>query len=209
ERSKGQTHETPIEKFPCVVGHSGNIAPILLNGTISNKHCTIRYDLESRSYSVEDGADGKSSSNGIYFDDGEKNQKVDRATLSKLGQKVYVLCLLSGEEGYIELYDPKKEAFCGRSTMDMDPRLVRTEAKAAEAHSIATQNTKHITELEGKIKQALLVFDLITANPLRTFIGILLILFALYGVMPFLLRDQIADFVLELERHKSPPEYRK
>lgn len=209
ERSKGQTHETSIEKFPCVIGHSGNIAPTLLNGTISNKHCTIRYDLATRSYSVEDGADGKPSSNGIYFGDGGESQKVDRATLTKLGEKVYVLRLLSGEEGYIELYDSKKEAFCGRSTMDIDPRLVRTEAKAAEAHSIATQNTKHITELQGEIKQALLVFDLITANPLRTLSGIILVLFALYGVMPFLLRDQIADFVIERERHKSHPEYRK
>ncbi len=211
ERSKGQIHETPIEKFPCVIGHSGNIAPTLLNGTISNKHCTIRYDLTKRSYSVEDGADGKASSNGIYFGDGGESQKVDRATLTKLGEKVYVLRLVSGEEGYVELYDSRKEAFCGRSTQDIDPRLVRTEAKATEAHSIATRNAAHIEKLEGKLRQVLIFYDAITNNPKKSLIAIFITALALCVGTPFLIlytyRDQIADEVIN--RYRQSPEYRK
>jgi hypothetical protein len=185
ERSKGKTHETPIEKFPCVVGHAGNVTPTLLNGPISNRHCTIRYDLATRSYDVEDGAEGKPSSNGIYFGDGGESQKVDRAKLTKLGEKIYILRLVSGEEGYIELYNSKKEAFCGRSTLDIDPALVRTEAKAEEAHiaataakTIADENREKIgaieTNLAGVLKQvegSIKLMQIVGHNPVRVLVG--------------------------------------
>lgn len=182
ERSKGRENKTPIEKFPCVIGHHGDIKPEILNGHISGKHCTVRYDLKSRSYFVEDGTEGKPSSNGIYF----HGEKVDLATLKISGDRVYLLRLISGEEGYLELFKPGTEPVCPRSTLDVDPRLIRTEETATEAHLIATKNKEHIEQLEGKLKQLLIIYEVLTSNPKRTLTGILLTFLILVLGTPFL-----------------------
>jgi hypothetical protein len=203
ERSKGRDHKTPIEKFPCVIGHQGNIKPEILNGHISGKHCTVRYDLKSRSYIVEDGAEGKPSSNGIYF----HGEKVDIATLKVSGDRLYLLRLISGEEGYLELFKPGNEGVCPRSTLDIDPRLIRTEETATEAHQIATKNAEHIEQLEGKLKQILIVYEVLTSNPKRTVTGIFLTFLILVLGTPFLVawatRDAWTGVIIEQYKSHS------
>jgi hypothetical protein len=185
EKKGSETATQPIEKFPCVVGHYGNIVPLLLNGKISGRHCTVRYDIEQKAYIVDDGAEGKPSTNGIYFGDGNDSKKIDLAALKKIGDRVYLLRLMEGDEGFIELYDSKKEPYNGMSTQDLDPRLVRTQATAIEAHEAATaaktiadENRQKIgkmeANLEGVLKQvegSIKLMQIVGHNPVRVLIG--------------------------------------
>lgn len=207
EKKGSETRSTPIEKFPCVIGHQGNITPQILNGAISSKHCTISYSIEKMAYLVDDGAGGKASTNGIYFGDEGDSSRCDQATLTRLGQRVYLLRVIGGDEGYVELYDAKKDVYSGRSTMDMDPRLIRTEATATEAHTIATKNAEHIEQLEGKLKQFFIIYEVMTANPKRTMTGILLTFLILVLGTPFLVawatRDAWTGAIIEQYKSHS------
>ena len=131
---------TTIDKFPAIVGHKGTVKPLILNGQISNYHCTVNWNWVQQEYQIQDGMDGKPSTNHIYYSDGGELVEVDRAVLKTLKDRVYLISLIQGKEGYLELFDPNKEIGGDtRSTLDIDPRMVEFRATAIEAKEKAVE----------------------------------------------------------------------
>ena len=207
--------ETPIDKFPCVIGHQGNIAPQICNGMISKRHCTIAYKIELGCYEITDGADGVASTNHIYFGNGGESEQVDRATLKTPSDRVYLIRLTTGTEAYLELYNPGC-VINDRSTQGLDPALVQTTRTAEEAHSIASSNKNHIDQLEGKLGIILKVLDVLGTNP-KKYIAAILVLFVASSIgLPFAVfwikKDAIVDTLLpvlvdrlEHKKDSKPP----
>lgn len=140
EQIETQIVSTTIDKFPAIVGHKGTVKPLILNGQISNYHCTVNWNWVQQEYQVQDGMDGKPSTNHIYYSDGGELIEVDRAVLKTLKDRVYLMRTIQGKEGYLELFDPNKEIGGDtRSTLDIDPRLVELRATAIEAKDKAIE----------------------------------------------------------------------
>ena len=140
ERIGTQEVTTTIENFPAIVGHKGTVQPLILNGQISSYHCTIGWNWVQQEYQVQDGMNGKPSTNHIYYSDGGESVLCDGAILKTLKDRVYLLRTIDGKEGYLELFDPKKERGGDiRSTLDLDPRLVEFRATAIEAKEKAIE----------------------------------------------------------------------
>jgi hypothetical protein len=199
EKVGSKVVDTPIDKFPCVIGHQGDIAPQICNGMISKRHCTVVYNIDSSCYDVIDGADGIPSTNHIYFGDGGESEQVDRATLKNPNERLYLIRLTTGTEAYLELYNPG--CLVGdRSTQGLDPALVQTTRTAEEAHSIASSNKSHIDQLEGKLGIVLQVLDLLGTNPKKYIVALLVLFIAIAIGSPFAIfwvkRDAIVDALL-------------
>lgn len=208
EKINGKTEIQNIYSFPAIVGHLGTVKPLIFNGKISKAHCRITHDLIAKTYRIEDGADGKPSTNHIYYGEGGETKAVDSVELSHPGQIVYLIRLTNGEEAYLELYDPRKSYSYECPTQDLDPRYVLTEKKAEEAHAIATKNKEQIAELDGRIKQFLIVGEYMANNPLRVITVALLSAFVFTLLAPAafltLYRDNVAEwwFGDKIERKK-------
>lgn len=140
ERKDTQMVSTTIDKFPAIVGHKGTVQPLILNGQISNYHCEVNWNWVKQEYQVQDGMDGKPSTNHLYFSDGGESVICDRAILKTLKDKVYLLRTIDGKEGFLELFDPMQERGGDtRSTLDLDMRLVEFGATATEAKEKAIE----------------------------------------------------------------------
>ena len=157
---------TTIDKFPAVIGHKGSVQPVILNGQISSYHCEINWNWVKQEYQVQDGMDGKPSTNHIYFSDGGESVLCDRAILKTLKDRVYLIRTIDGKEGYLELFDPMQERGGDtRSTLDIDPRMVEFRATAIDAKEkaleglgvanetkvIVQKNSEAIGELDANI----------------------------------------------------------
>ena len=91
ERIGIQEVTTTIDKFPAIVGHKGTIQPLILNGQISSYHCKIVWNWVQQEYQVQDGMNGKPSTNHIYYSDGGESVLCDGAILKTLKDRVYLL----------------------------------------------------------------------------------------------------------------------
>ena len=191
-----QRVSTAIESFPAVVGHKGSIRPLILNGQISNYHCTIEWNWVRQEYQVKDGMDGKPSTNHIYYSDGGELDQRDIATLRTLSDRVYLMSTLDGKQGYLELFDPKKQVGGDdRSTLDLDPDLVEFKAIAINANekaieglgvaietkAIAQKNSAAIGDLEvlldPRVRQAIAVLQTFGEHPRVFLLGAVVVLF--------------------------------
>lgn len=187
---------TAIDKFPAIVGHKGTIKPLILNGQISNYHCTIEWNWVKQEYKVQDGMDGKPSTNHIYSSDGGELVLCDIAILRVPNDRVYLISTNDGKEGYLELFDPSKEVGGdGRSTLSLDPQLVElrviaidAKAKAIDAQdaaieikAIAQKNSAAIGDLEvlldPRVRQAIAVLQAFGEHPRVFLLGAVVVLF--------------------------------
>ena len=141
EKSDDRVVATTISKFPAIVGRGGTVIPVILNSQISGQHCTINWNWVHQQYQVQDGVDGKKSTNHIYSSrDGEELIQCDKAILKTLKDRVYLLSIVDGQEGYLELFDPRKqEGGDKRSTLSLDPELIEFKALAIKAEEKAIE----------------------------------------------------------------------
>ena len=140
ERIGVKVVSTTISEFPAIVGHKGTIQPLILNGQISNYHCEANWNWVRQEYQIQDGMDGKPSTNHIYFSDGGELILCDRAVLKTLKDRLYLLRTIDGKEGYLELFDPnKQDGTDDRSTLSLDPQLVEVRALVIKADERAIE----------------------------------------------------------------------
>ena len=197
ERNDARMVSTTIDKFPAVVGHKGTVQPVILNGQISSYHCEVHWNWVRQEYQVQDGMDGKPSTNHIYFSDGGESVLCDKAILKSLNDRVYLIRTIEGKEGYLELFDAKRERNNDpRTTLDLDPQLVEFRATAidakeqaiaakgaaVEAKALAQSNTAAIGELDAnmdaRVKQALTVIRVLGMDARLFIVGTLVFGFA-------------------------------
>ena len=191
ERIGTQVVSTTISQFPAVVGHRGTVIPLILNGQISNYHCEINWNWVKQEYQVQDGMDGKPSTNHIYSStDGGELVLCDRAVLKTLKDRLYLIRTVDGKEGYLELFDPnKQDGTNDRSTLSLDPQLVEVRALvvkaderaieglgvAIETKAIAQKNSAAIEEigvlLDPKVRQAIAVLQTLGSHPRVFLVG--------------------------------------
>ena len=215
EKKAGETKTQEIVKMPAIVGHEGSIVPLLCNGMISKKHCTVSYDLNTGVYSVTDGAGDKPSTNHIYFGDRKSVSVVSTIELTELGQIVYLLRMINGTEAYVELYDPNsKYNLDPRSTQSMDPKLVKTaeiankaKALAEEANVIAVENRDYINELDGRLKPILIIVDYVGQHPRRVAASMLILLPTIVILTVIAIawsgKDSFGDLMIERYRESN------
>ena len=191
-----QRVSTTIDKFPAIVGHKGTVIPLILNGQLSSYHCEINWNWVKQEYQVQDGMNGKPSTNHIYYSDGGELVEVDRAVLKTLTDRVYLMRTMDGKEGYLELFDPNKEVGGdGRSTLSLDPQLVEFKAiaidakakaiegldAAIETKAIAQKNSAAIGDLEvlldPRVRQAIAVLQAFGTHPRVFLLGAVVVLF--------------------------------
>ena len=197
EQNGTQRASTAIDKFPAIVGHKGTVIPLILNGQISSYHCEINWNWVKQEYQVQDGMDGKPSTNHIYSSkDGGELVLCDRAVLKTLKDRVYLMRTMGGKEGYLELFDPAKEVGGdGRSTLSLDPQLVEVRALvlkaderaieglgvAIETKAIAQKNSAAISDLEvlldPRVRQAIAVLQAFGEHPRVFLLGAVVVLF--------------------------------
>lgn len=136
ERTGTKQSIQPIDKFPATIGRSRtekqpppyHVFTSIEYAAISGVHCSIEFDIASNTWQVIDGIDGQPSRNGIFFKSRSGNdlERVDRAKLQYEGDRVYLLSLQTGEEAYVEVFNPTT-APKERGTQDVDPALVKIE----------------------------------------------------------------------------------
>jgi len=144
EKSDDRVVTTTISKFPAIVGRGGagvTVVPVILKSQISGQHCTINWNWIHQQYQVQDGVDGKPSTNHIYSsNDGGELVLCDKAVLKTPKDRVYLLSLVDGQEGYLELFDPRKQQGGDqRSTLSLDPELIEFKALAIKAEEKAVE----------------------------------------------------------------------
>jgi len=145
---------TIIDKFPAIVGHKGDVKPLILNGQISAQHCEISWNFVKQEYVVLDGAYGRPSTNHIYFSDGGELILCDRAVLRTLSDRVYLMQTMNGKVGYLELFDPNKtKAGNERSTLDLDPQLVELKVTAIDAKAKAIEGLGVANETKAIVQK--------------------------------------------------------
>ena len=217
-----QRVSTTIDKFPAIVGHRGTVIPIILNGQISTYHCEINWNWVKQEYQVQDGMNGKPSTNHIYYSDGGELEQCDRAVLKTLTDRVYLMRTLEGKEGYLELFDPKKEvAGDGRSTLSLDPQLVElrviaidAKAKAIEGldaaieiKAIAQKNSAAIGDLEvlldPRVRQAIGVLQTFGTHPRVFLLGAVVVFFTGAAALALLFVHANMDKMYEDSRARS------
>ena len=216
EKVGEETEIQEITKFPTVIGHNGNIRPLICNGKISKNHCTVTYDIDNGVYQVEDGANGKPSTNHLYLSDriGGDCAVTSKAILSKPGQAVYLIRLLNGTEAYIEIYDPNDiRSIDPRATSSLDPMLVKTNAMMIETRQIVEHNAVRLTELDSKLQALLKVFDYLGENPRKAISAIaiitLMIVIGLPTIVIWANRQAIVDLMLKEETYKREQKYKQ
>ena len=198
ERIDTRIVSTAIDKFPAIIGHKGTVQPLILNGQISSFHCSVEWNWVKQEYQIEDGMDGRPSTNHIYFsENGGESVLCDRAILKTPKDRLYLLRTIEGKEGYLELFDPKKEwVENAQSTLDLDPQLVEFRATAIdakekaidakgtaiEAKELAQINTVAIGALDAnmdeRVKQALTVLKVLGMDARLFVVGTLVFGFA-------------------------------
>lgn len=230
ERIDAQEVSTTINKFPAVVGHKGTVAPLILNGQISNYHCEINWNWVQQEYQVQDGMEGKPSTNHIYSSaNGGELVQCDRAILKTPKDRVYLLRTIDGKEGYLELFDPNKQEGSGdRSTLDLDPRLVEFRATAIEAKSsageaksnaidakdialqskaIAEKNSAAIGDLETlmdpRVRQSIAVLQMFGTHPRMYLAGGCVIFFTGLTVLMLLFLHANMDDIYKSMKERS------
>lgn len=191
EKSDDRIVTTTISKFPAIVGRGGTVVPVILKNQISGQHCTINWNWVHQQYQVQDGVDGKPSTNHIYSSKaGGELVLCDKATLETLKDRVYLLSIVNGQEGYLELFDPsKQEGGDQRSTLSLDPELVEFKALAIKAEERAIEGlgvaieTKAIVQrnseaiqglevlLDGRVRQVLSVLQTLGSHPRVFLVG--------------------------------------
>lgn len=216
EKVGEETEIQEITKFPTVVGHGGNIRPLICNGKISKNHCTVTYDIDNGAYQVEDGANGKPSTNHLYFSDciGGDCAVTSKAILSKPGQAVYLIRLLNGTEAYIELYDPNDiRSIDPRATKSLDPLLRKTNEIAIEARQVSEHNAVRLSELDGRLQTLFAVFDYLGEEPRKAISAIaiitLMIVIGLPTIVIWANRQAIVDIMLKEETYKREQKYKQ
>ena len=148
EKTDDRVVTTTISNFPAIVGRGGTVIPIILKSQISRQHCTINWNWVHKQYQVQDGVDGEKSTNHIYSSsDGGDSTQCDKAILKTPKDRVYLLSLVDGHEGYLELFDPRKqEGGDTRSTLSLDPQLIEFKALAIKAEEKAIEGLGVATE---------------------------------------------------------------
>lgn len=237
ERIGTKVVSTTISEFPAVVGHQGSIQPLILNGQISNYHCGIDWNWVRQEYQVQDGMDGRPSTNHIYFStDGGELVQCDRAVLKTLKDRLYLLRTIEEVEGYLELFDPKKQTGGDeRSTLDLDPRLVELRATAIEAKSsakeaksdaidakdialeskaIAEKNSAAIGDLEllmdPRVRQLIAILKTFGMHPRIYLVGGSVIFFTgIIGLTLFFLHANMDDIYRSMKDRNQQIERRK
>ena len=228
ERIDTRMVSTTIDKFPAIVGHKGTVQPLILNGQISNYHCTIEWNWVKQEYQIQDGMDGKPSTNHIYYSDGGESILCDRAVLKTLKDRVYLLRTIEGKEGLLELFDPKQEKGGDtRSTLDLDPRLVEFRATAIDAKekaieglgvanetkAIVQKNSEAIGELDANIvmvNQALTVLKTAGTDARLVILGTIAVGFAgLTGITLLFLHANIDSIYKDVRDRNQHNEQRK
>ena len=221
---------TTIDKFPAIVGHKGTVQPLILNGQISSYHCEVNWNWVKQEYQVQDGMDGKPSTNHIYSSDGGESVLCDRAVLKTLQDRVYLIRTIDGKEGFLELFDPMQERGGDtRSTLDIDPRMVEFRATAIDAKekaleglgvanetkAIVQKNSDAIGELDANIvmvNQALTVLKTAGTDARLVILGTIAVGFAgLTGITLLFLHANIDNIYKDVrdrnqhnERVKEP-----
>ena len=222
ERIGTKMVSTTIDKFPATVGHKGTVRPLILNGQISNFHCEINWNFFRQEYQVKDGIDGRPSTNHIYYSDGGELERRDQAVLKALTDRVYLMRTNEGKEGYLELFDPKKqEGGDQRSTLSLDPELVELKVLvnkaderaieglgvAIETKAIAQKNSAAIEEigvlLDPKVRQAIAVLQTLGTHP-RVFIigGVVFLVTGIFALTLIFLHTNM-DKMYEDSRSRS------
>mgnify|MGYP000217430900 CR=1 FL=1 len=219
---------TTIDKFPAVIGHRGSVQPVILNGQISSYHCEINWNWVKQEYQVQDGMDGKPSTNHIYFSDGGESVLCDRAVLKTLKDRVYLIRTIDGKEGYLELFDPMQERGGDtRSTLDIDPRMVEFRATAIDAKEkaleglgvanetkvIVQKNSEAIGELDANIvlvNKTLAVLKTAGADARLVILGTIAVGFAgLTGITLLFLHANIDSIYKDVRDRNQHTEQRK
>jgi hypothetical protein len=170
ERTGTKQSIQPIDKFPATIGRSRaekqpppyHIFTTIEYAAISGVHCSIEFDIKSNTWDVIDGIDGTPSRNGIFFKSRSDNniEKVDRITLQREGDRVYLLNLQTGEEAYVEVFNPSATS-TSRGTQDVDPALVRIEEvdrkieeKLEESYQRGRVRDARLDNIESAIESA-------------------------------------------------------
>lgn len=230
ERIGTKVVSTTISEFPAVVGHLGTVQPLILNGQISNYHCGIDWNWVRQEYQVQDGMDGRPSTNHIYSStDGGELVLCDRAVLKTLKDRLYLLRTIEGKEGYLELFDPKKQTSGDdRSTLDLAPELVELRATAIEAKSsageaksdaidakgialeskaIAEKNSVAIGDLETlmdpRVRQSIAVLQMFGTHPRMYLVGGGVIFFTGFTVLMLLFLHANMDDIYKSMKERS------
>ena len=228
ERIDTRMVSTTIDKFPAIIGHKGTVQPLILNGQISNYHCEVNWNWVKQEYQVQDGMDGKPSTNHIYSSDGGESVLCDRAVLRTLKDRVYLLRTIDGKEGLLELFDPNQEKGGDtRSTLDLDPRLVEFRATAIDAKekaieglgvanetkAIVQKNSEAIGELDANIamvNQALTVLKTAGTDARLVILGTIVFGFAgLTGLGLLFLHANADNIYKDLRERNQQNEQRK
>ena len=228
EKTDTRIVSTTIDKFPAIVGHKGTVQPLILNGQISNYHCEVNWNWVKQEYQVQDGMDGKPSTNHLYFSDGGESVICDRAVLKTLKDKVYLLRTIDGKEGFLELFDPNQERGGDiRSTLDLDPRLVEFRATAIDAKekaieglgvanetkAIVQKNSVAIGELDANIvmvNQALTVLKAAGTDARLVVLGTFVIAFVgVTGLSLLFLRANMDNIYKDLRDRNQHSEQKK
>lgn len=213
---------TTIDKFPATVGHKGTVRPLILNGQISNFHCEVNWNFFRQEYQVKDGIDGRPSTNHIYFSDGGELERRDQAVLKTLTDRIYLLRTNEGTEGYLELFDPKKqEGGDNRSTLSLDPELVELKALVAktderaieglgvaiETKAIAQKNSAAIevldANIEARIKSGITLLKIAGTDARLVVLGTIVISFAAFSAISLSFLHTNMDKMYEDSRSRS------
>lgn len=223
ERIGTQVVSTTISQFPAVVGHRGTVIPLILNGQISNYHCEINWNWVKQEYQVQDGMDGKPSTNHIYSStDGGELVLCDRAVLKTLKDRLYLIRTVDGKEGYLELFDPnKQDGTNDRSTLSLDPQLVEVRALVIKAderaieglgvaiatNAIAQRNSAAIevldANIEARIKSGITLLKIAGADARLVVLGTIVISFAAFSAISLSFLHTNMDKMYEDSRSRS------
>lgn len=225
ERIGTKVVSTTINSFPATVGHKGTVRPLILNGQISNLHCKVDWNFFRQEYQVKDGTDGpdgRPSTNHIYFSDGGELERRDQAVLKTLNDRIYLLRTNEGTEGYLELFDPKKqEGGDNRSTLSLDPELVELKALVAktderaieglgvaiETKAIAQKNSAAIevldANIEARIKSGITLLKIAGADARLVVLGTIVISFAAFSAISLSFLHTNMDKMYEDSRSRS------
>lgn len=166
EKNGGEKSVQEIEKFPCTVGRAriGPVPPpyhyssLISNGSLSNFHCSIEFDILKHTWDIVDGAGETPSSNGIHYSARADIDmvRVDRATLQFEGERIFFLRTTDGREAYAEVYDPEKSGIpIDRETQGIDPTLLKLkeiELKIQESDQRVEEGAQRGRERDDRIK---------------------------------------------------------
>jgi FHA domain len=204
----GEIRQQEINRYPCVIGRKGTVIPLISNGALSQQHCTINFNFKEQVWTVIDGTQEQKSSNGIYRYD-RKTLEIERAhkqiSIINEGDRVYLLNKIDGTCAYVEL--SKGSLDC--PTQDFDPALVELNAGLQEVAERSILNQGKIGEIEGAVKRisdSVAVMQWVGAKPLQTLIGLLILLFAGFGLISLTILytkgPDVIDAVLQSKGYK-------